>query len=254
MFDNLFKVSVQKHKENSFISYVFNLISFNNSMKQVLKTRTPLKNPINLDSREEIENFLSSFDTILCDCDGVLWINNSPVEGAPEALNKLRAIGKKIIFATNNSTKSREQFVEKLTKMGYIVNNNELFPTSFSAASYLKSNGFKKKVYIIGSKGIQDELEKVGIESIGIGPDITPEDWSPGMAPVRLDPDVGAVIVGFDNQISFPKLVKVCSYVSQKDCIFIAANEDESYPTVDPSIKVPGPGGMQTLFTLANKS
>jgi len=244
MFDTVSKLLMLKHRENSVVSYLMSLVSIIDSMKDVIQSRQSVSGPMNLDSKEEIEKFISSFDTILCDCDGVLWINNYPVDGVPEALNKLRSIGKKIVFATNNSTKSKEEFMEKLTKMGYIVNFNELFPTSYSAASYLKSIEFKKKVYVVGSSGIVNELAKVGIESLGVGPDITPEDWSAGMAPVRLDPDVGAVIVGFDNQISFPKLVKVCSYVSQHDCIFIAANEDESYPSIDPNIKVPGPGGM----------
>lgn len=64
------------------------------------------------------------------------------------------------------------------------------------------------------------------------------------MADVKLDDQVGAVVVGFDNQISFPKLVKACSYVNKPGNLFIASNADEAYPSPQgkPEIIVPGPG------------
>jgi len=200
--------------------------------------------PINLDSREKAEEFLNRFDYILSDCDGVLWVNGDSVPGVPQVMNKLRSRGKKIVFATNNSTKSREEFHGKLKKLGYTAYLDELFPTSYSTAVYLKSINFNRKVYVIGSSGIQDELAKVGIASTGVGADPTPNHWTPGMANVKLDPNVGAVVIGFDNQISFPKLVKACSYVKQQDTLFIASNADESYPSPvgQPEVIVPGPG------------
>ncbi|CAG2168979.1 unnamed protein product, partial [Oppiella nova] len=198
--------------------------------------------PINLDSRERVHEFLNKFDFILSDCDGVLWVNNGAVRGAAQAINKLRARGKRVCFATNNSTKTRDEFHQKLTKLGFEADLDELFPTSYSTAVYLKSIGFDRKVFIVGQSGIAGELADVGIESTGVGADPTPRHWTPGMAEVDLDPDVGAVVIGFDNQISFPKLTKACSYVRDNECLFIASNADETYPHPDPKVAVPGPG------------
>lgn len=200
--------------------------------------------PINLDSKERVQEFLDRFDFILSDCDGVLWVNNGAVKGAPAAINKLRARGKRVCFATNNSTKTRPEFLSKLEKLGYEADLDELFPTSYSTAVYLKSIGFDRKVFIVGQSGIAGELADVGIESCGVGADPTPRHWTPGMCEIEndLDPDVGAVVIGFDNQISFPKLAKACSYVKDPNCIFIASNADESFPHPDPRVAVPGPG------------
>jgi len=151
-------------------------------------------------------------------------------------------MGKKIIFATNNSTKTREDCLEKFHKLGIEAHLDEVFPTSYSTAIYLQSIGFDRKAFIVGSKGLQEELNNVGIENFGVGKDPTPASWSPGMCDIELDYDVGAVVVGFDNQISFPKLAKACSYARQEDCLFIASNADDSFPHPDPDVFVPGPG------------
>lgn len=196
----------------------------------------------NLDNRSAFEEFIDSFDTIVTDCDGVLYINNDPIDGVSRALNQLRRYGKKIIFATNNSTKNRVQSLQKLRKLGYEANLNEVFPTSYASALYLKQINFNRTVYVLGSQGIADELDNLGIKNFGVGPDPTPDEWAPGQARFKVDPDVGAVVVGFDNQVSFKKLAKACSYVKRPDCLFIASNIDESFPSVSPDIFVPGPG------------
>lgn len=195
-----------------------------------------------LDNKGTYEDFLDSFDTIVTDCDGVLYINNDAIDGVPKALNSLRRKGKKIIFATNNSTKNRVQFLQKLRKLGYEANLDEVFPTSYASALYLKHMNFKRSVYVLGSQGIADELNDVGINNFGVGPDPTPDEWVPGQARFKVDKNVGAVVVGFDNQVSFKKLAKACSYVKRPDCMFIASNADESFPSISPDIFVPGPG------------
>lgn len=77
-----------------------------------------------------------------------------------------------------------------------------MISTAYLAAQYLKQRNFNKKVYIIGSTGISRELDAVGISHVGVGPDILQssllnlvnEKFHP-------DPDIGAVIVGFDDVI-----------------------------------------------------
>lgn len=105
-----------------------------------------------------------------CSCDGVIWEGDHVIEGVHTTLKHLRQLGKRIFFVTNNATKSREQNLAKFRKLGIEANMEEIFTSAFASASYLK-NILKfpedKKVYVVGEKGIEDELDAVGIRHSG---------------------------------------------------------------------------------------
>lgn len=117
----------------------------------------------------------------------------------------------------------------------------------------MKQQNFNRKVYIIGSTGISRELDNAGIDHYGVGPDVmqgtlvelVKEKFHP-------DPDVGAVIVGFDENFSFPKMIKAASYLSDRDTVFIATNTDERFPM--PNFVVPGTGSIvRSIETCAER-
>ncbi len=90
---------------------------------------------------------------------------------------------------------------------------------------------------------ISDQLNKVGIKTIGFGCDAKPEQL-PEFS--YFNEDVGAVVVGMDYNISFNKLVKACTNIEKFNCLFIASNYDKKMP--NPELTVPGPGAILTLI------
>ncbi|XP_078052348.1 glycerol-3-phosphate phosphatase-like isoform X1 [Augochlora pura] len=189
----------------------------------------------------EVTEFFNSFDTVLTDCDGVLWMYMNPFPHAAEVIQNFMAIGKRIFYVTNNSKKTREEFVSKCKILNFEASEEDILCTANLSACYLQDLGFNKKAYIIGSEAIAKELHAVGISSIGVGPD--PINKNVPYNAFIKDPEVGAVIVGFDEHFSYPKMVKAASYLSDPDVHFIATNTDEGFPIAN-NVIIPGTGSL----------
>lgn len=83
------------------------------------------------------------------------------------------------------------------------------------AARYLSQRKFNK-VYVIGCQVLVDEIEAVGVSTIGSGPDVLLDDSLIEQVKQdlqRIDEHVEAVVVGFDEHLSFPKLFKAVNYL-----------------------------------------
>lgn len=117
-------------------------------------------------------------------------------------------------------------------------------------------NFFSLKVYVVGSKGVSRELDLVGIDHFGVGPDVNKATTLGELVgKVRLNPDVKAVIVGFDEHFSYPKMLRAASYLGQEDCIFLATNTDERFPMPQRGLVVPGTGSIvRAIETAAGRS
>ncbi|XP_052872872.1 glycerol-3-phosphate phosphatase-like [Anopheles cruzii] len=199
----------------------------------------------------EVKQWIDSYDTVLTDCDGVIWVENNPLPGATDVVNRFIADGKKLFFVTNNSTKTRPEFVEKAVRLGFNVTIDNIISTAYLAAQYLKNVNFTKTVYVIGSTGITKELDAVGIRHIGVGPDTLTGTLADTVSQFVPDPNVGAVIVGFDEHFSFVKMMKAASYLNDPDVLYIATNTDERFPT--PNRVIPGTGSIVQAVTTCSE-
>ncbi|KAG6000943.1 hypothetical protein E4U21_004867 [Claviceps maximensis] len=185
-----------------------------------------------------INEFIDKFDTFLFDCDGVLWSGDHVFEGVPETIRMLKARGKRTVFVTNNSTKSRQDYLHKLSHLHIPCEEEDVFGSSYSAAVYisriLKLPPGKNKVFALGESGMEAELAAEGIPCIGgtdaaFRRDMGPDDFRGLADGSALDPEVGAVLCGLDFHINYLKLCTGLHYLG-KGAVFLATNTDSTLP------------------------
>ncbi|KAG8390713.1 hypothetical protein BUALT_Bualt01G0112100 [Buddleja alternifolia] len=158
------------------------------------------------------DHLIDSVETFIFDCDGaffpvirVIWKGDKLIDGVPETLDMLRSKGKRLVFVTNNSTKSRKQYGKKFETLGLDVS----------------------EVYVVGEEGILKELDLAGFQHIG-GPEDGEKkiELKPGFM-MHQDENVGAVVVGFDRHFNYYKIQYATLCIRENPgCLFIATNRD----------------------------
>lgn len=131
----------------------------------------------------------------------------------------------------------------------------EFFNTSYCTTLYLKKISFKGKIYLIGSAGLHSELTDAGFKCSESGPDPIPPKWREwAVKDMELDPEVKAVVVGFDEYLSMTKIVRAASYLRRPDCLFIGTNADEQHPCGSSTVVIPETGCIvQAVATVSGR-
>ncbi|KAI0480864.1 4-nitrophenylphosphatase-like protein [Xylariaceae sp. FL0804] len=185
-----------------------------------------------------INAFIDKFDVFLLDCDGVLWSGDHLFEGIVETLEMLRSRGKRVVFVTNNSTKSRADYQQKLASMGIPSSVEDIFASAYSSAVYiariLALPPPRNKVFVLGEAGIEAELRAEGVPFVGgtdpaLRRDVAPADFAALADGSALDPDVGVVLGGLDFHINYLKLATALQYL-RRGARFLATNLDSTLP------------------------
>lgn len=186
-----------------------------------------------LATRAQAEALISRYTTFLFDCDGVLWQGTHLLPQSKETLEYLRGLGKRLIFVTNNSTKSRQAYSKKFRDLGLDVKPTEIFGSSYSSAVYLDKVAKMpkdRKVLVVGEKGLEEELQEVGYTTVGgTDPSFVTAEFDESR--VVRDPSIGCVLSGLDTKINYFKLAYAQQQLLDPQVIFLATNIDSTFPS-----------------------
>jgi 4-nitrophenyl phosphatase len=171
--------------------------------------------------------------TWLLDCDGVVWLSEQVIEGAPEAVASLRESGSRVVFLTNNSYPKRSDHLAKLERMGMPTDPADVLTSAMAAALLLEAG---ERALVLGGPGILEELKERGVATVtpGAGREIGPVD---------------AVVVGLDPTFDFSSLTAAFSAV-HAGARLIGTNDDPSFPT--PQGMLPGAGSVLAAVACAS--
>jgi HAD superfamily hydrolase (TIGR01457 family) len=169
-----------------------------------------------------------AYDCLLFDLDGVLYRGDEPVPAAPPTMAALRDAGARVVFLTNNSSRTPEQVADGLRGFGIEAESAEVVTSALATAELLAARG-GGSAFVIGQDGLREALVAAGLEIIDGQPD-------------RAD----LVVVGFDGAVTYERLKIACLLV-QRGARLVATNPDPSYPA--PDGLWPGAGALLAVIT-----
>jgi glycerol-1-phosphatase len=172
------------------------------------------------------------YEAFLLDLDGVVYRGNEAVPGAPEALARLRAAGRSVVFLTNNSARTPDQIVDKLSGLGVEARPEEMVTSAHALAALVSESDGDLTAYVIGEDGLREALGAAGVEVV---------DGQPDRA--------GYVVVGWDRDLTYEDL-RVASVLVGRGATLMATNADASYPAEGGELW-PGAGAILAAVEIA---
>ena len=151
---------------------------------------------------------------LILDMDGVIWKSDAPIGDLPEIFARIRARGLKFIFATNNGTRTPDQYMERLASLGVQVEAWQIVTSALGVANMLtKKFPRGSKIFVIGEDGVREALRAEGFEVLSV------EDA----------PQAQAFVFGIDRSVSFQKMAEATLLI-RRGIPFYATNPDRPSP------------------------
>lgn len=144
----------------------------------------------------------------LLDMDGTIYNENEIFDGTLEFLEEIERRGGQYVFITNNSSKSVEDYVQKVRAMGIKAEYENFYTSGQATAMYLKENYPNQVVYCMGTKSLIKELREAGIEVV-----------------TEVDERAGVVLLGFDTENTSEKIRNTCIMLG-RNVAYLATNPD----------------------------
>jgi len=146
----------------------------------------------------------------LLDMDGTFYLSDRLLEGALRFIDLLRQQEKQFLFLTNNSSKDRRQYAEKISRLGLPLAEEGVLTSGEATALYLKQQHPGAGVFLVGTPSLEDEFRQHGFRLVEHEPEF--------------------LVLGFDTTLTYRKLWSLCDFV-RAGVPFIATHPDFNCPT-----------------------
>jgi len=170
----------------------------------------------------------------MLDMDGTIYNESKLIPGAKEFFNLLQGRGVGYTFMTNNSSKGKTAYVEKLHKLGIACTEENITSSVNTTVHYLNNHKPGAKIYLVGTESFRQELLAEGFEIVHLS---------------YREPDIDYVLVGFDTELNFEKITGACWYIS-RGFDYIATNCDMKCPVLDNKF-IPDCGAINQMLEAA---
>jgi HAD superfamily hydrolase (TIGR01457 family) len=161
--------------------------------------------------------------------DGTIYLGDELIDGSKKFLETIKNEGKRYIFLTNNSSKSKVTYVAKLNNLGIQASEEEVFTSGEATTMYLKKQKEGAKVYLLGTKALEEEFIREGF-----------------VLEKERHKNIDYVVLGFDTSLTYEKLWAACEYIAE-GVEYIATHPDFNCPLPNDKF-MPDAGAMAAFI------
>ncbi|RKX48871.1 MAG: HAD family hydrolase [Thermotogae bacterium] len=144
------------------------------------------------------------------DLDGTFYLGNKLLPGSLEFAQKVHDMGADLVFLTNNSSATKDEYVDKLVRLGVPENLFDIYTSAEATIRFLKENFPEKRVYLLAVPSVENLFRWSGIELV--------------------DEDPELVVMTYDKTLTYEKIEKFCDYVRQ-GMPYVTSHPDINCPT-----------------------
>ena len=174
-------------------------------------------------SEEKLLQACAKIKHVALDMDGTIYLGSTLFPYTQAFLQTLRDNGISYSFLTNNPTKSSNDYLLKLQKLGIDATEEQMYTSSIATIDYIRMQYPEaKRIFTLGTPSMQAEFKKAGFE-------ITSDS-------ANDVPDI--LVVAFDTTLEYSRLCRAAWWASKTDIPYIATNPDWVCPTDQPTILV----------------
>jgi HAD superfamily hydrolase (TIGR01450 family) len=157
------------------------------------------------------------YDQLIVDLDGCVWVGDEPVDGSVEAIELLRASGKRLAFATNNSRRTGEDYVRKLWAMGIQASLADVVTVGGATQHLLAETRRGLTAFVIGTEAMLRHVADAGLKVLN-GTDLASR--------------AELVVVAGTEEATYDDL-RVAALALRRGADFLATSRDPTYPMPD---------------------
>lgn len=172
---------------------------------------------------------LKDINVFLLDMDGTIYLGDELIPGAKEFLARIKERGKRYIFLTNNSSKNKISYVEKLNRLDIDATEEEVFTSGEATTMYLNNEKPGARIYLLGTQALEEEFVRAGF-----------------VLEKERNKDIDYVVLGFDTTLTYEKLWAACEYISE-GVEYIATHPDFNCPLANEKF-MPDAGAMAAFI------
>ena len=170
----------------------------------------------------QLKEKLAKIKHVALDMDGTIYMGTHLFPFTIPFLEKLTSMGITYSFLTNNPSKSIDDYLLKLKKMGINATEEEIYNTTIATIDYIKAHyPSAKRLFLLGTPSMISQFEKAGF--------ISTADDSEDV------PDI--IVAAFDMTLNYSRLCRAAWWISQ-NIPYIATNPDKVCPTNEKTILV----------------